>query len=87
MTKHEWRRLMLLKIDKKTCVCYLCGKLIQKQKELSLEHAWPLSRNGSDDEFNWNASHKNCNQLKGALTYEEFIEWKILEAKRNGRIR
>lgn len=86
MTKHEWKRLMLLKADQKTCLCYLCGKLIAK-KELSLDHVTPLSRGGADDESNWKETHKACNSAKGALTYEEYVQWLMLERKRHGRIR
>lgn len=85
MTKNEWKRIWIRKIDLKQCVCYLCGKPINKASELSLDHVTPLSRGGSDEEFNWKPSHKYCNWKKGALTYEEFIAWSALEAKRNGK--
>lgn len=77
---------MFLKIDQKTCVCYLCGKLIQKKKELSLEHALPRSRfPNMDDESNWFPAHsKPCNSEKGALTFDEYLQWKRLNNLRLG---
>lgn len=87
MTKNEWKRLWIRNVNLKQCVCYLCGKKILKANDLSLDHVTPLSRGGSDDEYNWKPSHRDCNWKKGALTYEEFIEWKILELKRNGKVR
>lgn len=87
MTKNEWKKRTRDLILAKACFCYLCGKIIQKEKEMSLDHVTPLSRGGSDDEYNWKATHKDCNWKKGALTYEEFVQWKMLELKRNGKVR
>lgn len=86
MTKHEWKRLMLLRINQKTCVCYLCNELITKQKDLSLEHAFPRSRFPErDNENNWFPAHKNpCNSEKGALTFDEYVQWKRLNNLRLG---
>lgn len=88
MTKNEWRKLMLRHVSLKTCVCYLCGKMIEKQKDFSLDHVVPKSRGGADDESNWKPAHKNtCNSRKGALTYEEYVEWARLESLRTGHTR
>lgn len=89
MTKHEWKRLMLIRINAKQCVCYLCGELITKQKDLSLEHAFPRSRYPErDNESNWFPAHKTpCNTEKGALTFDEYIQWKRLEQIRTGHAR
>lgn len=86
MTKHEWKRIMFLHVQSGGCICYLCGKLIEKQKDFSLDHSIPLSRGGKDDETNWRGSCKKCNWTKGALTVEEFKLWKQLERLRNGNV-
>lgn len=87
MTKHEWRNIYSRKIALKQCYCILCGKPILKQKELSLEHLQPLSRNGQDNPSNWYPAHKSENFEKGSLTYEEYKQWKHLELIRNGVIK
>lgn len=89
MTKHEWKRMMLLRLNQKTCVCYLCGELIRKQKDLTLEHVLPRSRfkDVADDENNWKPSCAKCNTEKGALTFDEYVQWKRLEQIRCGHAR
>lgn len=84
MTKNEWKKKQQELIQLKLCVCYLCGRLIEKNSELSLDHVIPRSRGGEDVPENWGASHRACNWVKGALTYQEFIRWRILERRRNG---
>lgn len=84
MTKHEWKRLMLLRINQKTCVCYLCNELISRQKDLTLEHVLPRSRYNIDDVSNWKPSHAKCNSEKGALTFDEYVQWKRLNNLRLG---
>lgn len=86
MTKKEWKRIMFSRINAGTCVCYLCGERIMKQKDLSLEHAFPRSRFPEmDTETNWYPAHKNpCNSEKGALTFDEYQVWKKLNNIRIG---
>lgn len=85
MTKNEWKKNKRALIIQKLCVCYLCNRLINNNKDLSLDHIVPLSRGGADVPENWGVSHKYCNWLKGALTYQEFMQWRMLEHKRNGK--
>lgn len=85
MTKNEWKSKQRALIIKKMCVCYLCGKLVERYRDLSLDHIIPRSRGGVDEHGNWGVSHKDCNWEKGALTYAEYQQWKILENRRNGK--
>lgn len=78
---------MIRHISLKTCVCYLCGEMIEKQKDLSLDHVVSKFQGGTDTPDNWMPSHKSCNSQKGGLTYEQYLEWKRLEAIRTGKIR
>lgn len=89
MTKAEWKRIMLLRLKAGTCVCYLCGEVIKKQKDLTLEHVMPRSRfkNIADDHNNWKPSCAKCNTEKGALTLDEYVQWKRLELLRIGQAR
>lgn len=87
MDKHEWKDLYRMQIKNLTCYCYLCGKPILKEKQLSLDHCLPLSRGGLNEPSNWRATHKECNSKKGALTYEEWQLWVELERKRYGHLR
>lgn len=87
MTKHEWKQLYHRQIQLGVCYCALCGQQIKKIKEFSLDHNYPRSRQGQDVDSNWLPAHKLCNQQKGALTLEEYNQWKRLELIRNGRIK
>lgn len=80
MRENRWRNLINCK---GALVCCICGEAILNRKDASKEHEPPLSRGGKRDQ--WKYAHKWCNNLKGALTIEEFRLWCELEAKRNGR--
>lgn len=87
VAKKKWRMLYREQIKLQTCYCYLCGKAIDKEKELSLEHRTPLSRGGKNEPSNWSPAHKKCNSDKGALTYEEWLLFQELLKKKNGNVR
>ena len=82
--KKKWKKLYHEQIKMGICYCYLCGKPIEKKEDFSIEHRCPTSRGGYNTPANWFPSHKTCNNEKGALTYEEYQEWKRLEFLRNG---
>lgn len=82
MRERRWHNLIN---NGKALYCCICGELILNRKDASKEHEPPLSRGGKRDQ--WKYAHKWCNNLKGALTMEEFKLWYELEAKRNGRMR
>ena len=83
-SKSRWKMLYREQINMGVCYCYLCGKIIKKQDEFSLEHEIPLSRNGQNNPSNWRPAHKKCNNDKGALTYEEYLLYRTLVRKKNG---
>lgn len=86
-SKRQWKNLYQEKIQLKQCYCYLCGKLIEKSKDFSLDHGTPLSRGGSNTVDNFYPTHKKCNSDKGALTYAEWILYQELIKKKNGRVK
>ena len=55
-------------------VCYLCGKKITKQNEVSQDHLIPKALGGETIEPNLICSHKLCNNKKGSLTVQEWFE-------------
>ena len=55
--------------------CILCGKPITSVKELSQEHLRPLSRQGSNEDWNLYCSHKKCNFEKGNMTLSEWVAY------------
>ena len=86
-SKKQWKMLYREQIKMHTCYCYLCGKLIEKEKDFNLDHVMPLSRGGRNEPSNWRATHKTCNAEKGALTYEEWLLYQELQRKRYGHIK
>lgn len=87
ISKKQWKTIYREKIRLHTCYCYLCGKIIDKEKDFNLDHRIPLSRGGQNDESNWMATHKTCNADKGALTYEEWVLYQKLLLKKYGHIK
>lgn len=60
------RRVLKRLILRGACInCALCGKQIQNERELSLDHIVPHSRGGSDYLHNMQPAHRKCNELKG----------------------
>lgn len=60
-------------------ICYLCGKPITKQNDVSQDHILALARHGETSEENLCVSHKLCNSMKGMLTLQQ---WFDLQAQR-----
>lgn len=87
LTKKEFKKICEMHIRMKTAYCCLCEKPIYKINDYNIEHLQPRSRGGRDDVSNWQICHKTCNAKKGALTLEEFKQWLLLEAKRNGHVK
>lgn len=55
-----------------------------KSDEITKDHLVPTSRGGSRDKSNIVLACKRCNNEKGALTPEEYAEWKRLNFIRCG---
>lgn len=63
--------------------CPYCLKQFPLSKATK-DHVIPASRGGKTDDTNLVLSCSTCNAQKGALTAEEYAEWKRLEFIRNG---
>lgn len=55
--------------------CILCGEPITKVKELTTEHLRPLSRQGSNEDWNLYCAHARCNFEKGNMTLSEYVAY------------
>lgn len=55
-------------------LCYLCGKPIKKQNEVSSDHIIPKALGGATIEENLACVHKVCNNKKGCLTVQQFFD-------------
>lgn len=77
----EW----LVRLRNRELYCVICGKLIESAKELSAEHEPPRSRQKELGKSFICPAHKICNNEKGALTWEEYQEWKRLNRIRTGQ--
>lgn len=69
----RWQRNHL--IAKYGSNCYLCPLPFERAKDITFDHWEPLSKGGSDDLENYRLAHYDCNQLKGAMTPEEFLDF------------
>lgn len=67
--------------------CYICHKPITEQKDLTVDHEPPRSRQDEYGASNLYPCCAKCNHQKGALTLAEYKQWLILEHKRNGHIK
>lgn len=87
ISKKKFKDLYRMQMKTTVVYCCLCGKPITREKDLSLEHRLPKHRGGVDTFANWDVSHKQCNNTRGALTMEEWFQWLELEKKRHGHTR
>lgn len=67
--------------------CYICHKPITKQKDLTIDHEPPKSRQKELGQSNLYPCCKKCNNQKGSLTLKEYKQWLELEQKRNGHVK
>lgn len=75
----------LYRISAKTTAvyCYLCGKIIYP-KDLSFDHREPYGLSGDGSLDNLYPCHKNCNNDKGMLNYEQYRLYQALNRVRHG---
>lgn len=78
--KKRWRKLYSMDT---TFTCPYCLRQVPFE-ETNIDHIVPRSRGGQTTPENIIRTCKSCNATKGALTLEEFVEWKRLEFIRNG---
>ena len=55
-------------------VCYLCGKPITKQNEVSQDHIIPIAIQGRTTSANLCVTHKICNNHKGCMTVQQWFD-------------
>lgn len=70
--RHYYGKLII----EEKCYCYLCGKLITRYSELSLDHIKPKKLGGAGCRKNLLPTHKLCNCEKDCLTIEEYVNMK-----------
>jgi 5-methylcytosine-specific restriction endonuclease McrA len=80
MKTKRWKKLYGHTIS---FVCPYCLKQFPLS-EATKDHIVPASRGGKTDSKNLVLSCAKCNNEKGALTAEEYREWKRLNFIRNG---
>ena len=64
--------------------CVICGQLILSQRDYSVEHEPPRSRQAECGPSKTYPAHRSCNNDKGALTLEEYRLFCMLRDKKNG---
>ena len=80
MHKKKWKKVAEMQT---IIICPYCLKAVP-YSETNIEHILPRSRGGKTTPENTIRVCRTCNSKKGALTLQEFIEWKRLEFIRNG---
>lgn len=55
-------------------ICYLCGKPITKQEDLTQDHVLSLANGGKTDDSNILPAHSRCNHRKGSMTVVEWFD-------------
>lgn len=66
--KREWHK----QCREKTLFCYLCGQLIIKENDISVEHVIPRSQGGPSTEDNLKPAHTLCNNIRDVMPIETF---------------
>ncbi len=80
MKQKKWKQLYGHTIN---FVCPYCLKMLPLT-EATKEHEPPQSRQSEFGQSKVYLACKKCNNEKGALTVDEYKEWKRLERIRNG---
>lgn len=70
-----------------TLKCCICGLIIERASDYSVEHEPPRSRQAECGPSKTYPAHKKCNHDKGSLTLDEYRLFCQLRDKRNGLIR
>ncbi|MCC6918918.1 MAG: HNH endonuclease [Alphaproteobacteria bacterium] len=63
--------------------CFYCKRIMRITQtrcpeQFTIDHTRPLCRGGRDNDENRVGCCNECNQVKGFMTAEEFIEWRSL---------
>lgn len=79
--KKEWHE----QCREKTLLCWLCGQLILKESEISVDHVIPRSKGGTNVETNLQPAHILCNNIRDTMEPDAFRN--ILKKEYGGNIR
>lgn len=60
--------------DVKFPICYLCGKTIKRQNEVSQDHLICKSAGGKTIADNLCIAHKVCNNKRGSMTVQQWFD-------------
>ncbi len=67
LSKEEREELVRRLLQAQNDLCYICGKVINRQvHEVDVDHIISLAQQGPDEESNWGVVHRACNRSKGA---------------------
>lgn len=72
-TKEDFKELKKIIIKEEDRICYICNNKIPKSENATIDHVNPKSKFGTDDRENLHCCCKRCNDDKGNLTYDEYI--------------
>ena len=84
-TKNELKKEWHKQCREKTLFCWLCGQLILKESDISVDHVIPKSQGGTNIETNLKPAHSLCNSIRDTKDPEVFRH--ILQKEYNGNIR
>lgn len=68
------RMVWMWQMKNHSLFCDLCGNEIELPKDITLDHKIPKCRGGKVTVENSRPAHKKCNNLKGCLTPEQWVE-------------
>lgn len=60
------KREIVRKRDKQ--ICQLCGDFVDNKEDIELDHIYPYSLGGTNEESNLMVTHSECNKNKGKMT-------------------
>ncbi len=69
----RWQRNALIR--RYGAICYYCEHPFASMKDITFDHALPISKGGTDELENLRLAHNECNFAKGVMTEEEFLEF------------
>lgn len=61
-------------LEKQLAYCHYCGKYVEK-KDRTVDHKVPVSKGGGDGIENLVLACKDCNGLKGSMSYRQFKKY------------
>lgn len=70
--KSDYRKLRKYVIDKDKRICYICKKEILENDVITVDHIYPKSKFGKDDENNLRCCCKRCNDDKRDMDITQY---------------